>query len=317
MGEHFHETHPSESQGKKCFNCLKCHCHSSPTLNFFRGEDENDTEIIWRMKNSQTAATYHAIFHIIIIRKRRQKIWQKEDEGKKCKKVEHNKKIFLLISFCFGSFSFTPYFLKGCQKQAFLLTPTQATHFGWDGKGKGREGARRREISNHLNRITSLIVYPAMCVIPQLSLCVFNKREIFLRFFSGEIKSIFHYVCFLKVTFRIFFVFSLNSRFLQKLLCFPEKKLQMKYSLEDVTNSFCVCFFRSLTMEKRHIARMGLSLAYNGVCLHLHNSCLIAKLVLNFFRVSLKRLFRKSQGQLWNVFQQKTSFLFYVISRCV
>jgi hypothetical protein len=78
-GKFFHKTHPSEV--KKCFNCLKCHCHSSPTLNFsFFHEGENDTEIIWRMKNppEKAATTYHAIFHIIIIRKKR-KIFDKKE----------------------------------------------------------------------------------------------------------------------------------------------------------------------------------------------------------------------------------------------
>ena len=68
-----------------------------------------------KKKNSQTAAAYHAIFHIIIIRKIFKK---KKDEGK-MKKVKYNKKIFLLISFNFFALLRVSLHLKGCQKQAF------------------------------------------------------------------------------------------------------------------------------------------------------------------------------------------------------
>lgn len=79
-----------------------------------------------------------------------------------------------IFFFCLLPQRFSPY-LKGMSKAGFLLTPTQTTHFAGS---IAREAEEKDEIEgnikplySHLNRITSLIVYPAMCVLPQLSLC--------------------------------------------------------------------------------------------------------------------------------------------------
>lgn len=112
--------------------------HSKALRFFFIFEGENDTKIIWRTKKLPNLPRNFPYHH----HKKEGKIFdRKEDEGKMWK-VEHNKKIFLLISFMlwlifFNSPSYSSS-LKGCQKQAFLLTPTQATHFGW-------EDARKRK----------------------------------------------------------------------------------------------------------------------------------------------------------------------------
>jgi transcriptional regulatory protein LevR len=71
----------------------------------------------------------------------------------------------------------------------------------------------------------------------------------------------------------------------------------MKYSLKDVTNSFCVCIvcFSSSLSDNGQKARMGLRSDNTMVCvLHLHNSCLIAKLVLNFSSSCFRETFLRN-----------------------
>lgn len=108
----------------------------------------------------------------------------KKDEGE-MKKAKYNKKIFLLISFNFFPLlwlycALSPRTFERMSKAGFLLTPTRNDTFPRI-HGTTRQKTKRRLRENikplysHLNRITSLIVYLAMCVTPQSLLCVWTQ----------------------------------------------------------------------------------------------------------------------------------------------
>lgn len=126
------------------------------------------TQKLREEKLPSSLSAYHAIFHIIIIRKNIQK--------KRWRNIirKFSSSFPSLFFFCLLPQRFSPY-LKGMSNAGFLLTPTQTTHFlgsiAREAEEKDEIEGNIKPLYSHLNRITRLIVYPAMCVLPQLSLC--------------------------------------------------------------------------------------------------------------------------------------------------
>lgn len=123
-------------------------------------------------------------------------------EGERKKLWKYNKKIFLLISLQFfasplpsSNLSCLLFILpwKDVKSRLFLssLTPTQATHFPFLGMAQ-EDDWREKNHQSHLNRITSLIVYPCNVRYParlaRLIVCVQSWDDSWLRT-KGRLKT--------------------------------------------------------------------------------------------------------------------------------